>query len=165
MFCSLNDEGKQVFRREHIDREKLSELQTETAKILGMERGEENSTARRLSHKDFKEHKERTEVLNEKISSLENKEEKMIALAVENDQKINKELETLRYELKNSKKELKNELDEQKSMNKELRAELQENKANREDYAKLEADNKETIEKLKKKMKKIKKLYLLKLES
>jgi len=52
-FVTYKD-GKQNWRREHIKPKSLSELQTEIAKLLEMERGRENSKAVRLDHKAYK---------------------------------------------------------------------------------------------------------------
>lgn len=61
--------GRQMFRREHITRDKLRELQTKTANILNMDRGKskEETGRERLSHKDYKQAK-KVEV--EKVKDL-----------------------------------------------------------------------------------------------
>lgn len=69
-FFTLDKEnGRQMFRREHISRDKLRDLQTETAKILNMDRGKskEETGRERLSHKDFKQSKK---LESEKIKEL-----------------------------------------------------------------------------------------------
>jgi chromosome segregation ATPase len=163
VFLSIDENGKQMNRREHIDREKLSKLQDETANILKMERGETNSKTRRLSHKDFKEHKKRVEPLNHEIETLKNDKDVMLNLAINNDQENNNEMEILREKIeilnqelailkeesKEHKKTLKNDLKTQKDINRELREELKENNATRSDYAQLEQENRDIIEKLK----------------
>jgi predicted RNase H-like nuclease (RuvC/YqgF family) len=52
--------GRQMFRREHINRDKLRDLQTQTANILNMDRGKskEETGRERLSHKDYKQAKQ-----------------------------------------------------------------------------------------------------------
>lgn len=61
-FFTLNrDTGRQLFRREILTRDKLSQLQDLTASELGMQRGKKGSKAVRLDHKAFKEAKRREE--------------------------------------------------------------------------------------------------------
>lgn len=69
--------GKQMFRREHLTKIKLSNLQDVTAKILKMERGKIGSNALRFEHKDYKaiakereEHKLEKKELEEELSKL-----------------------------------------------------------------------------------------------
>ena len=163
VFISIDENGKQMNRREHIDREKLSKLQDNTADILNMERGERNSKTRRLSHKDFKEHKKRVEPLTHEIETLKNTKEKMLNLAIDNDKEnnnemdklrekletVNQELARLKEESKEHAKTLKNDLKNQKDINRELREELKENNSTRSDYAQLEQKNRDEIERLK----------------
>lgn len=52
-FLTYKD-GRQNWRREHIQPKNLTELQTEIAKLLGMERGKFNSKAKRLEHSQYK---------------------------------------------------------------------------------------------------------------
>lgn len=52
-FVTYKD-GKQNWRREYINKKVLSELQTETAKILDMDRGEVDSKAVRANHRQFR---------------------------------------------------------------------------------------------------------------
>lgn len=69
-FFTLNKEnGRQMFRREHINRDKLRDLQTETANILNMDRGKskEETGRERLSHKDYKQAKK---IEAEKVKDL-----------------------------------------------------------------------------------------------
>jgi len=109
-FMGLDSTGNSIRRK--LTRSYLKDLQTKTAELLQMERGKENSKAKRLDTYEFKKHKE--------------KEEK-----------------TVKKE-RAKQKDLKEEISK-------LRAELKENKATREDYAKLEATNKELKEKIKSK--------------
>jgi hypothetical protein len=53
-FVTYKD-GRQNWRKEHIKPAMLSELQTEVAELLQMERGQINSKAERLSHKQYKQ--------------------------------------------------------------------------------------------------------------
>jgi hypothetical protein len=52
-FVTYKD-GKQNWRKEHIKPDKLSELQTEVAELLDMERGKIGSKAQRLDHRQYK---------------------------------------------------------------------------------------------------------------
>lgn len=52
-FFTLQD-GKQMWRKEHIKPQQLRELQTEIATILEMERGKNNSQTVRLEHKEYR---------------------------------------------------------------------------------------------------------------
>jgi chromosome segregation ATPase len=58
-FLGLDQQGKSIRRK--LTKNFLRELQTETAKILGMERGQKNSKKRRLDTYEFKEHAKRKE--------------------------------------------------------------------------------------------------------
>jgi chromosome segregation ATPase len=58
-FLGLDQQGKSVRRK--LTKNFLRELQTFTAKILGMERGQKNSKKRRLDTYEFKEHAKRKE--------------------------------------------------------------------------------------------------------
>lgn len=79
-FVTLKDE-KQRWRKEYIKPSVLSELQTEVAELLNMERGEINSKAVRLEHKQYKavakereytkELEQENQQLKEKIKELE----------------------------------------------------------------------------------------------
>lgn len=166
VFATIDENGKQMYRREHINRDKLSNLQDNTAEILGMERGKENSTAKRLSHKDFKEHKKRSEPLEQKINSLELANNEIIKLATENDKTKSEELENIRKQynelikqfedIENDRNRLKMIEKELKEENKKQRQELKENGAIRSDYAQLESNNKLLKEFLKESQKELK---------
>jgi hypothetical protein len=65
--------SKQNWRKEHIKPKNLSELQTEVAELLSMERGKEGSKAQRLGHRQFKEQVQtlaKQKDLKEQISEL-----------------------------------------------------------------------------------------------
>ena len=62
-FMTYKD-GRQNWRREHIKPKQLSELQTEVAQLLQMERGREGSQAKRLDHKQFKAQAQQNELIN-----------------------------------------------------------------------------------------------------
>ena len=71
--------GRQMFRREHLTKAKLSKLQDITAETLNMQRGEKNSKRKRLNHKEYKtvaKEKEQIEYnfrkMQKYITSLEN---------------------------------------------------------------------------------------------
>lgn len=69
-------QGKQMWRKELITRNKLRELQTEVAEILGMQRGEDKriSKTERLEHKQYKQEIQKQEKLK---LELENTKEKL----------------------------------------------------------------------------------------
>lgn len=109
-FTLDRDTGRQMFRREHIGIEQLRELQTDTARILNMDRGQDvrESKKQRLEHREYKAYKREEELQKAKLKDLK------------------EEVSLLRSELKNI-------------------------GAKREDYAKLEALNKELKEEVKNK--------------
>lgn len=53
-FVTYKD-GRQNYRRQYVNKKTLSELQTLTAKILNMERGEKGSKAIRANHRELRE--------------------------------------------------------------------------------------------------------------
>lgn len=55
--------GKQNWRKEHIKPQNLSELQTEVAELLGMDRGKINSKAQRLEHFQFRDVKKKERLI------------------------------------------------------------------------------------------------------
>jgi hypothetical protein len=57
-FVTYKD-GRQNWRKEHIKPNNLSELQTEIAEMLDMDRGEKGSRTQRLEHRQFKAVKQR----------------------------------------------------------------------------------------------------------
>lgn len=71
-FTLDKDTGRQMFRREHINKDKLRELQTDTANILIMDRGTDKriSKTERLEHKEYKRVK-RAELAKQKDLKLE----------------------------------------------------------------------------------------------
>lgn len=68
-FVTVKD-GQQNWRKEKIKPADLRELQTAVAKMLQMERGQENSEAERLSHKQYKKAAQQKEQLEREILSL-----------------------------------------------------------------------------------------------
>ena len=67
--------GQQLMRREFLKPKSLRDLQTETAKILKMQRGEIGSKSKRLEHTEYRQIAEiREEFKSEKIQLLELKE-------------------------------------------------------------------------------------------
>ena len=58
-FMGLDSQGSSVRRK--LTRGYLKDLQTQTADILGMQRGQQNSKAKRLDTYEFKNHKQREE--------------------------------------------------------------------------------------------------------
>lgn len=68
-FVTVKD-GQQNWRKEKIKPADLRELQTAVAEMLQMERGQENSEAERLSHKQYKKAAQQKEQLEREILSL-----------------------------------------------------------------------------------------------
>ncbi|WP_462106261.1 hypothetical protein [Campylobacter concisus] len=68
-FVTVKD-GQQKWRKEKIKPADLRELQTAVAEMLKMERGQENSEAERLSHKQYKKAAQQKEQLEREILSL-----------------------------------------------------------------------------------------------
>ena len=68
-FVTVKD-GQQNWRKEKIKPADLRELQTAVAEILQMERGQENSKAERLSHRQYKQVAQEKEQLEDKILTL-----------------------------------------------------------------------------------------------
>ena len=55
----LNEQGITCFKKKDFGIKKMKEIQTEVAQILGMERGQENSKAERLTHQQYKQEQEK----------------------------------------------------------------------------------------------------------
>ena len=68
-FVTVKD-GQQNWRKEKIKPSDLAKLQTEVAEILQMERGQENSEAERLSHRQYKKAAQQKEQLEAEIERL-----------------------------------------------------------------------------------------------
>ena len=68
-FVTVKD-GQQNWRKEKIKPADLRELQTAVAEILQMERGQENSEAERLSHRQYKKAAQQKEQLEAEILTL-----------------------------------------------------------------------------------------------
>ena len=68
-FVTVKD-GQQNWRKEKIKPSDLAKLQTEVAEILQMERGQENSEAERLSHRQYKKAAQQKEQLEAEILTL-----------------------------------------------------------------------------------------------
>ena len=68
-FVTVKD-GQQNWRKEKIKPADLRELQTAVAEMLQMERGQENSEAKRLSHRQYKKAAQQKEQLEREILSL-----------------------------------------------------------------------------------------------
>ena len=58
-FLMLNENGITAFKKSDFGVKKMRELQTEVADLLGMERGQENSKAKRLNHHQYKQEQQR----------------------------------------------------------------------------------------------------------
>lgn len=157
-FFTLDREtGRQMFRREHITKDKLRDLQTQTAIILNMDRGKskEETGRERLSHKDHKQAK--------KMEALKEKEIKVL-------KKENSSLKGQNTKLMNSKAVQKELLEALKLENIELQSKL----LKREEHAQREALNTKfkaeikardvTIEEIKVKFKELEEKLIPKLE-
>jgi len=126
MFLGLDSKGVSV--RKKLDRKMLRDLQTEVAKILGMERGDPKRKAKRLDTYDYKNYKKR--------------EEESIKRLKEENNRLKAENKRLKEENNRLKEELA-KMQDLKILNNELRAELKQIGAKRADYAQLEQLNKE----------------------
>ncbi len=148
-FMGLDSKGNSIRRK--LDKKALIELQTQTAKLLKMERGTESVYTKEeyekitkglLKKEDYADKKEYNKAFNEKAKEL----------GIYRDKKA-KRLET--YDFKKHKvMESKDLLATKKQLqeaNNQLRAYMQENGAKRTDYAPLEAEKKLLEEKLKEK--------------
>jgi len=146
-----NKEVKQKVKdRDRIDKTFLSQLQTQTADILKMERGQKNSKAKRLDTYEFKKHKEKEEkTLKPILAKQKDLKEQMAELK---EQKAGRQeyakIEELNRSLKEQIKakeltaeELKSELSWHKSVTKYKIEHLEEKK--REQEAIIEAQQKE----------------------
>ena len=115
---SLDEGGNSLHRRNFGKPNLISQIQTEIAQALGMERGISKKITKRthLSPRQYRQAMSLQEPLQVKLGDVKN-------------------------ELKDAKKQIK-ELEEQlKAANKQARADLQEQGASRGDYAALEAEN------------------------
>ena len=149
-FMTYKD-GKQNWRLEFIDKKALSELQTEVAELLGMERGEFNSKSVRANHRHFREKAEEIKNSRLNLKELEKLRDENKSLKKENStlKGQNTKLKNANEALKFSKKELENQI---KDLNKNLRETLKELGALRPQYAQLEQLNKNLNEDLKNKV-------------
>lgn len=125
-FTLDQDTGRQMFRRTHIDKDKLRELQTKTAKILVMDRGVDKriSGVERLEHKAYKQHIQKMTTVQQQ---LHEQKVKNVILGTDLEEK-NRELA--------KQKDLKAEITK-------LREQLQQEQAKREHYAQLEQLNRD----------------------
>ena len=67
-FLMLNENGITAFKKSDFGVKKMRELQTEVADLLGMERGQEGSKAKRLNHQQYKQEQER---INEEVQKTD----------------------------------------------------------------------------------------------
>lgn len=115
---SLDENGNSLHRLNYGKPNLISQIQTEIAQALGMERGISKKITKRthLTPRQYRQAMSLQEPLQAKLGDIKN-------------------------ELKDAKKQIK-ELEEQlKAANKQARADLQEQGASRGDYATLEAEN------------------------
>lgn len=126
-FMTYKD-GKQNWRLQFINKKALSELQTEVAELLGMDRGELNSKSVRANHRHFREKAE--EIKEQRAVSAVQEEKKVL-------KKENTSLKSQNTKLTNTKAQQKELLEALKLENKELQSKL----SNREEHAQREALN------------------------
>jgi len=139
-FMGIDSKGSSIRRK--LTKQYLKDLQTETANILGMERGKKNSKAKRLDTYEFKKHKEKEEQTLKPI------------LATQKD--LKKEIANLREQLKESNavrsdyaqleqinRELKEQLKSKELTELELKAEMQQLKEKLLNPVKVEVINRE----------------------
>lgn len=154
-FMGLDSAGNSI--RRQLDKPTLRELQTDIADILNMERGRYTS----YSKKEYEMIRRKVEKMGFTDKKDYNQKFRQVALNYMNIKEPKaKRLDT--YEFKRTKekekqvkkefeKPLKAQIDELKKEIANARKELQNNNAKREDYAKLEALNKQLQEQLKSK--------------
>ena len=115
---SLDENGNSLHRRNFGKPNLISQIQTEIAQALGMERG-----------------------ISKKITNRTHLTPRQYRQAMSLQEPLQVKLEAVKNELKGAKKQIK-ELEEQlKTANKQARADLQAQGGKREDYAALEAEN------------------------
>ena len=119
LLISLDENGNSMHRVTRGKRQLMRDIQTEVAKILGMERG-----------------------IDKRISGREHLTPRQYKQAVKLQEPIKQELKLTKDELKEAKAKIKALESQLKAANLEARAELKEQGAARGDYAALEAENK-----------------------
>lgn len=122
---SLDENGNSLHRLNYGKPNLISQIQTEIAQALGMERGLSKKITKRthLTPRQYRQAMSLQEPLQTKLGDLKN-------------------------ELKDAKKQIKELEEALKSANKQARAELQQQGGKREDYAALEAENKKLKDEL-----------------
>lgn len=154
VFCTIGVDGKQKYRAEFINPKTLKELQGETAQILGMERGAQDSKTQRLEHREYKEFQKQKEVaqatLGNEIRAANELyiQKKELEYNFRETQKRITALETENMELKKELHRLNTEANKTKEL--EKIAELQAKIAQIEQNAKKEGKDTIELENLKK---------------
>ena len=122
---SLDENGTSLHRRNFGKPNLISQIQTEIAQALSMERGLSKKITKRthLTPRQYRQAMSLQEPLHAKLGDVKN-------------------------ELKDAKKQIKELENALKSATKQARADLQEQGASRPDYAKLEAENKKLKDEL-----------------
>ena len=153
-FLGLDSQGNSIRRK--LDKPMLREIQTEVAKILGMERGRQTSynkeeylkiTNELKPQNEYADKKEYNKAFNEKAKELGLlKERKAKRLDTYEYKKL---AETVATKVKEKEKEILATKDQLKDANNQLRTFMKENGALRTDFAQLEQAKKELEEKLK----------------
>lgn len=105
-FC-LDEDGRNLARKNYRNRKLMSEIQTEVAEILNLERGEIGSKKKRLEHREYKLMKQLTAPLENEIKALKNELKRL-----QNRPKIlhnyKEELSKIEYELTENDKNWRN---------------------------------------------------------
>ena len=122
---SLDEQGNSMHRRNFGKPSLISQIQTEIAQALGMERGISKKITKRthLTPRQYRQAMSLQEPLQVKLGDVKN-------------------------ELKDAKKQIKELEEALKSANKQARADLQKDGAKREDYAVLEQENRKLKDEL-----------------
>jgi len=121
-FMGIDSKGSSIRRK--LTKQYLKNLQTETANILGMERGVKNSKAKRLDTYEFKKHKEKEEQTLKPILATQKDLKKEIA-NLRAELKENKAVRSDYAQLEQINRELKEQLKSKELTELELKAEMQ----------------------------------------
>ncbi|WP_075540240.1 hypothetical protein, partial [Campylobacter geochelonis] len=106
-FFVLDENGRNLARKNYRNRKLMSEIQTEVAEILGLERGEIGSKNKRLEHREYKRMKQALKPLENEIKALKTELKRL-----QNRPKIlhnyKEELSKIEYELTENDKNWRN---------------------------------------------------------
>ncbi|CZE48838.1 hypothetical protein [Campylobacter geochelonis] len=96
-FC-LDEDGRNLARKNYRNRQLMSEIQTQVAEILNLERGEIGSKNKRLEHREYKLMKQLTAPLENEIKQLKNELKRLQKRAISHEN-YKEELEKIELEL------------------------------------------------------------------